>query len=127
MSGLGNITLSQLNLQNAAFSFDESVCGMLFDYGMYSDLFEDNVQMENYFGNNQVQLIHNLGEIEEMGLDGEFMNGVPYYHITQFYNYVGKDADLYVMFSNCLNDKNPNFEAIQIIQQAANGRRQVYH
>lgn len=122
MPGLGNVTLSNLNMLNAMFSFDESVCGMLFDFGMYSDPFEDYFHLYNYFGNNQVQIIRNLKEIEEMGLDDAFMNGVPYYHIKQFYDYIGADADLYVMFSNCIANNGPNFEAIQLIQQAANGK-----
>ena len=122
MPGLGYVSLGKLNLLNATFSFDEKICGMLFDYGMYEDPFDDHVQLENYFGNNQVWLIRNLEEIEEMGLSDEFMNGVPYYHIKQFYDYVGADADLYVMFSNCISNGKPDFEAIQIIQQASNGK-----
>ena len=122
MPGLGNISLSKLNLLNATFSFDESICGMLFDYGLYSSPFDDHVQLESYFGNNQVQLVRNLEEMEDMGLDEGFMNGVPYYHIKQFYDYIGTDADLYVMFANCLNGDLPDFEAIQIIQQASNGK-----
>lgn len=122
MPGLGNVTLSDLNLLNATFSFDESICGMLFDFCLYSSPFEDHVQLENFFGGNQVQLIRNLDDIEEMGLDDEFMGGVPYYHIKQFYDYIGADADLYVMFANCIYDNKPDFEAIQIIQQAAGGK-----
>ena len=122
MSGLGNVTLSELDLSSLTFSFDESIGGMLFDYGMYSYPFDDHVQLEYFFENNQVQLIHNLKEIEEMGLDEEFMNGIPYYHIKMFYDYVGKDADLYVMFSNCILDERPCFESIQVIQQASNGK-----
>ena len=122
MSGLGNITLSKLNLLNATFSFDESICGMLFDFGMYSSPFEDYVQLESFFGNNQVQLIRNLDDMLDMGLDDEFMNGVPYYHIKQFYDYIGADADLYVMFANCITDNTPDFEIIQVMQQASGGK-----
>ena len=122
MPGLGNVTLSNLNLLNATFSFDESICGMLFDFCLYSSPFEDHVQLENFFGGNQVQLIRNLDDIEEMGLDDEFMGGVPYYHIKQFYDYIGVDADLYIMFANCISNDTPDFEAIQVMQQSANGK-----
>ena len=110
MPGLGNVTLSNLNLLNATFSFDESICGMLFDFCLYSSPFEDHVQLESFFGGNQVQLIRNLDDIEEMGLYDEFMGGVPYYHIKQFYDYIGADADLYVMFANCIYNNKPDFE-----------------
>ena len=122
MPGLGYVSLGKLNLQSDTYSFDESVCGMLFDTSMYSDLFDDYMVLESYFGNNQVCLVHNLVEIEDMGLSDEFMNGVPYYHIKQFYDYVGADADLYVMFTSCISNGKPDFEAIQDIQRAANGR-----
>ena len=122
MPGLGDVILSSLNTLNASFSFDESVCGMLFDVGYYSDPFEDYFHLSYYFGNERTQLIRNLQEIEEMGLDDKFMNGIPYYHIKHFYDYIGIDADLYVMFANCIDNNKPNFEAIQNIQQAANGK-----
>lgn len=122
MPGLGNVTLNELNLPSAMFSFDESVCGMLFDFGLYSDPFASYSKLEDYFGNNQVQLINNLEDIVDMGLDNRFMNGVPYYHIKKFYDYIGADAELYVMFSSCINNGNPDFEAIQVIQQASGGK-----
>ena len=122
MPGLGYITLGELNLQGSAFSFDESVCGMLFDTSMYYEPFNDYVQLEGNFGDGQTCLIHNLEEAEDLGLTDAFMNGVPYYHIKQFYDYVGADAKLYITFADCiLNDKS-DFGIIQDIQQAANGK-----
>lgn len=119
MPGIGYVSLNQLNVQLPTFSFDESVCGMLFDYSQFESPFESFILLEQHFNNDQVQLIHNLQEAEEMGLSSEFMNGVPYYHIKTFYDYIGGDAALYLMFADC---SGFNFEAIQTIQCLANGR-----
>ncbi len=122
MAGLGSVSFNILASNGITFSFDESICGILFDYGMYDSPFSDHPILENYFGNNTVQLINNLQEIESMGLDDAFMNGVPHYHIQQFYDYIGADMKLYVMFANCINNEAPDFEVIQSMQQQANGQ-----
>lgn len=122
MPGLGFVSFSELNVPNSTFSFDESVCGMLFDTCMYQDLFDDSPRLSSYFGNRQVVLVRNMEDVVQTGLTDTFMNGVPYYHVSQFYDYVGHDADLYLVFADCYSNGKPDFEVIQDIQQAANGR-----
>lgn len=118
MPGLGYVSLNQLNVQGPMFTFDEGVCGMLFDCGKFESPFENYLLLEQNFNGSQTQLIHNLSEAENMGLSKDFMNGIPYYHIQSFYSYIGHDADLYLMFADC----SSGFDVIQSMQQHANGK-----
>ena len=127
MGGLGSITLNSLTEESYdSFSFDESVCGILFDYGLRTDVFDDYAIADEYFSNNQVVLINNIEEAVAYGItENGVMNGVPYYHIKQYYDYIGEDHKLYVSFANCIIRSNgsmiPDFSQIQYMQQMAKG------
>ena len=127
MAGLGTITLDSLkNTSYDSFSFDESICGILFDYGLRTAVFDDYPVAESFFKDNQVQLINNLEEAEKMGLlENGFMNGIPHYHIKQYYDFVGEDHKLYISFASCISYLNgnviPDFSQIQYMQQEAKG------
>lgn len=119
--GLGYITTSSFNreTERLVLPMDESVCGMIFDFSDFRQPFEDYYDIRQNFGDGQVQVINNLTEAEDMGLwDNDFMNGVPYYHLKAFFNYVGKDTPLYV----CFTDDSTNWSAIETIQMAAGGK-----
>lgn len=124
MSGLGKVTFNTKTDNTDQISFDESVCGMLFDLGYEAEVFDDYPVIDYYFGKGQTVLIHNLDEAAKYGLtDNDFLHGVPYYHISKYYKYIGKDAELYLTFSKCMGDDGtPNFEILQDIQLAASGK-----
>ena len=120
MPGLGYVSLNKFQQDPSlvSISIDESVCGFIFDIGMRSGVFDDYPVIQQYFGDNQVQIIANMEDAEGFGIiDNGFMSGVPYYHLSQFFEYIGGDASVYVMFADC----SENFEAIQQIQLKASG------
>ena len=124
MKNLGRVTLNTKIKSSSNISFDESVCGMLFDLAYETNVFDDYPILEHYFGNNQTILIHNLEEASMYGLkDDGFLHGIPYYHISMFYKYIDDDADLYITFAKCMDNNNqPTFDIVQEIQLAAGGR-----
>lgn len=119
--GLGYITTNTFSPQNVNFllPMDESVCGMLFDLSGFNKPFEDYYAVRQFFGNGETQCVHNMEEAENCGLwKNDFMNGVPYYHVKAFYDYVGKDTPLYIKLADC----SKNFDAIEEMQSEANGK-----
>ena len=120
MAGLGYVTLNKFNQPPLMrISTDESYCAMLFDIGQRTNPFERfQTAAQNYRGN-KVVLVNNLNEAVESGItDGGILNGVPYYHISSYYDYIGDDAPLYVMFADCSN----GFDKIIDLQRAADGK-----
>lgn len=119
--GLGYITTNTFNSGTTSYMLpvDESVCGMLFDYSSFDEPFEEFPIIEQYFGNGQTVVINNLTEADSYGLtDENFMSGIPNYHITCFYNYIGADAPLYI----CFTKKTKTWEAIELMQMASGGK-----
>lgn len=121
MSGIGTVTFETIRKQSKSASFDESVTGMLFDYGYRQNLFEDFPLASSFFGNGETVLIYNLSDAESHGITKDLMNGLPHYHIRKYYDYIGGDAKLYITFARCTNGLEPNFEIIEDIQQRLGG------
>ena len=120
MAGIGYVSVGNqpTTFNDYKIPVDESCCGMLFDYGMRPNPFNGFSLAERYFGNRQIIEINNIQDAEKNGIVEDFFNGIPHYHIAQFYNYIGKDAPLYVMIADC----SDNFEAIQEFQYTLNGK-----
>ena len=98
---------------------DESVGGILFDLSGFDEPFMDYLQLEDNFGNKQVQLINNLDEADALGIkDDGFLGGLVWYHISMFYDYVGGDKPLYIAFADC----SENWDFIPTMQRETNGR-----
>lgn len=113
------ISLRTLERTDNTVSIDESVTGILFDYCKYGNVFNGYPLAEACFGNGEVQCINNLKEASSFGITANgIMNGVPYYHLQEFYEYIGDDAPIYVSFANC----SENFDAIVKMQIATNGK-----
>ena len=120
MPGLGYVSLDKFQQDPSivSISIDESVCGFIFDIGNRTGVFDNYPIIGQYFGEGQVNIITDLENAEEYGIsDNGFMSGVPYYHISQFYNYIDKKAPIYVAFADCTD----NFDIIQQMQLKANG------
>lgn len=81
---------------------DESVSGIIFDIGGVSakDNVLSNGTLKHNFSSNTVQKINNLSEAVSLGITSGVLNGVPYYHIKEFYKYYGGSKELYVMFAD---------------------------
>ena len=120
MAGLGYVTLNKFNQPPLMrVSTDESYCGMLFDISQRINPFDRyQTATQNYKGN-KVVLVNNIKEVEESGItDGGILNGVPYYHISAYYDYIGEDAPLYIMFADC----STGFNVLIDFQRAAEGK-----
>ena len=88
---------------------DESICGFIFDIGPRNDVFSKYPKAKDYFENGQVQCINNIKEAINLGIyEYGILSGVPYYHIKQFYDYIGHDVKLYVMFADVVNSSIDN-------------------
>lgn len=123
MSGLSTVTLTTTQKQPNTFSYDESVSCMLFDYGLRPNAFDNYPLLKQSFGNDQIVLVNNLDEAKGLGLiDNEFMNGVPYYHLSKFYNYIGENAPIYIVFAKCVKDYKPSYKIFENIQRETNGK-----
>lgn len=98
---------------------DESVGAMLFDISGFDNPFKDYPLLFNNFKDKKVQCVKNMDDAALLGIENDgFMNGLLYYHISQFYDFVGKSQALYIAFADCSED----WEVIQEMQQQANGR-----
>lgn len=120
MPGLGYVSLgkTQQDPSLVSISIDESVCGIIFDTGLRNGVFDSYPIISQYFSDNQVQIITDMEDAEALGItDNGFMSGVPYYHLSKFYEYIEGSATLYVMFVDC----SSSFEAIQQMQLKAKG------
>lgn len=119
--GIGYISTETFSstAEQLAVSTDESVCGLLFDLTYFQLPFYDYPLIQQYFGNEETHVINNLEEAAMYGLtDNQFMNGVAYYHIKAFYDYIGDDAPLYI----CFTADGKNWSAIEKMQLEANGK-----
>lgn len=121
MSGIGTVTFETITHKSQSVSFDESVSGMLFDYAYRQDVFSDYPLANHFFNNGDVVLINSLTEAEAHGITSDLMNGIPYYHIKKYYEYIGEDSKLYVSFFSCIQNGEPNFEIIEDMQQQVGG------
>lgn len=120
-TGIGYVTTGTFNQDAGQFLLptDESVCGLLFDLTFFQNPFDDYPLIQQFFGNEETHVINNLTEAAMYGLaDNQFMNGVPYYHIKAFYDYIGTDAPLYI----CFTSDGQEWSAIEKMQMSANGK-----
>lgn len=128
MPGLGYVSLGTKGTKdfNVGISLDESICGMLFDISHYDDVFSSHLLAEGNLSDNQIVLVNNLEEAEAFGIDSEFMSGIPHYHIKEYYDYIGIETPLYVLFSDCSywegNVLMPDFSIIEDMQRACYGK-----
>lgn len=104
---------------SAQIPTDESVGAMLFDISGFKDVFDGYSLLYNSFKDNQVQCIKNMDDAQLVGIeDNDFLNGVLYYHISQFYQFLDANQTLYVVLADC----SQSWDVIQSIQQQANGK-----
>lgn len=100
-------------------STDESIGGMLFDISGFQTPFVDYPLIGHNFKDGKVQCIYNMDDAELLGItDNGFLNGLVYYHISQFYDFVGADQALYLAFADCSKD----WDILPNMQQQTNGK-----
>lgn len=100
-------------------STDESIGGMLFDISGFQDPFRDYPLMSHNFKNGKVQRIYNMDDAALVGITNDgFLNNLLYYHISQFYDYVGAEQELYIAIADC----SDGWDILHGMQQEINGK-----
>lgn len=100
-------------------STDESIGAILFDTSGFNNPFESYPLLYHKFKDGTVQSVINMDDANLIGIkDDGFMNGILYYHLSQFYNIVGKNHLLYIAIADCTSD----WDILWRIQQQVNGK-----
>ena len=134
---LGNVFISDVdgNIPSNLSSGNEKVTGLLFDVSLQPTLFTAGYGKNNEtkLKLNDVAYITNLkSAIKDFGIierikateDEEnnvnFLHGIPYYHISEFFRNSGNidgAGRLYVMFADC----SLSWDAVEVMQRASGG------
>ena len=105
----------------------ERVCGLLFDISGQTD-FWNGAYPASVAGDlqNTVVELNTLQDAVDLGINpfdadtdatGNFLHGIPYYHIKHFFDVAGGSGRLFVMFADC----GQNWDALITMQKAAHG------
>lgn len=98
---------------------DESIGAFLFDISGFEKPFDSHPILYYHFGNNKIQCINNMDDALLLGIeDDDFLNGLLYYHLSQFFDFVGGPQTVYVALADCSKD----WEVIQYMQQQVSGK-----
>ncbi len=101
---------------------DESIGAFLFDISGFEKPFDSHPILHYHFGNNKIQCINNMDDALLLGIeDDDFLNGLLYYHLSQFYDFIGGNQTVYVALADCSKD----WEVIQYLQQQVSGK--IFH
>ena len=121
MATLSYIDTKAKQTTNRSFRIptDESIGAMLFDISGFTNPFSEYPLLQSNFKDNKVQCIKNMDDAWLLGIeDNDFLNGLLYYHISQFYNYIGGSQTLYIAIADC----SKGWDVIESLQQQTNGR-----
>lgn len=114
-----NTEVRQSTNQSFNIPTDESIGGILFDISCFENPFEQYPVLYNNFKNNTVHCIHSMDEAKAIGIDDNgFLNGVLYYHLSQFYQYIGTTKELYIALADC----SEGFDVVQEMHMKTNGK-----
>ncbi len=85
--------------------YDETVCGLIFDISLRSNVFDGFSLASRNYSSEQMQKLTSIEEAEKTGItkDG-IMGGVPYYHLKHFFDMAAANSSehaIYVVFADC--------------------------
>ena len=101
---------------------DESVGAFLFDTSGFEKPFDGFPLLYHNFKDGQIQCIKNMDDALLLGIKNDgFLNNLIYYHLAQFFDFVGDNQAVYVAIADCSKD----WDVIQYMQQQASGR--IFH
>ena len=134
---LGNVYIKDVdgNIPYTGSDSNEKVTGLLFDVSLQPELFtsgygknnEQNVTLNDVlYITSRKSAIKDFGIIERVAANEDeennqnFLHGIPYYHISEFFRMSGNIdgyGRLYVMFADC----SASWDAIDTMQKVAGG------
>lgn len=98
---------------------DESIGAMLFDICGFNNPFGEYPTLYHNFKDGKIQSVSNMDEAQLLGIeDNGFLNGMVYYHLSQFFKFVGEDKTIFLAFFDC----SENWDILQQMQSEANGK-----
>lgn len=109
----------------------EKVCGLIFDISEHTNFWTEGgganiagtwkdkvIELNSLSDAVKAGITAYTGEVDSAtNVSTDVLAGIPYYHISQFFNMAGGSGRLFVMFADCSQDWN----AIIEMQRAANG------
>lgn len=132
---LGNVFINDVdgNIPYDSSTSNEKISALLFDVSLQGDLFtsgygkinEGNLKLNDVsYITSFSSAVKDLGIIERLTATEEdekevnFLNGIPAYHIREFFRMSKSESGkLYVMFADC----SASWDALEIMQRAAKG------
>lgn len=124
MAHLSYISTEASKTQEATFNIptDESVGAFLFDTSGFEKPFEAYPMLYHNFKEGKIQCIKNMDDALLLGIDNDsFLNGMVYYHLSQFFDFIGDSQPVFVAIADC----SENWDVLQYMQQQANGK--IFH
>lgn len=98
---------------------DESVGAFLFDISGFDKPFEAFPLIYNNFKDGKMQCVKNMDDALLLGIENNgFLNGLLYYHLSQFFDFVGGNQEVYVALADC----SDGWDVIQDMQQQVSGK-----
>lgn len=98
---------------------DESVGAFLFDISGFDKPFDAYPLLYHNFKDGKLQCIKNMDDALLLGIENDgFLNGLVYYHLSQFFDFIGESQEVYVAIADCTK----NWDVLQYLQQQANGK-----
>ena len=99
--------------------YDESIGAFLFDISGFEEPFKSYPLLYNNFKDNKIQSVKNMDDATLLGIENNgFLNGLLYYHLSQFYDFIGGNQTVYIAFADC----SQSWEVIQYMQHQVSGK-----
>lgn len=99
--------------------YDESIGAFLFDISGFDKPFESYPMLYNNFKDGKIQRIRNMDDAVLLGIeDNGFLDGLLYYHLSQFYDFIGGNQTVYIAFADCSQD----WDIMQYMQTQTSGK-----
>lgn len=118
------------NIGKQLSSLSEKVCGLVFDISAQTDIWTKGagvslaaalkdtvVELNSIEDAEKLGLAAYTGEQDSSGDSKDFLAGIPYYHIKQFFTGCNNSGRLFISFADCSSD----WSAVVNVQKAAHG------
>ena len=104
---------------SASVPTDESIGAILFDISGFDKPFDKYPLLYHNFKGGKIQRISSLDDALLLGITNDgFLNGLIYYHLSQYFNFIGGNHIIYIAIADC----SENWDVLQYMQQQTSGK-----